>query len=256
MPAAPELSALYIPPRTALKPRTEKSVLEKWVVEPRESPPHPCFDAATGVYTVGVDGLYSVIVQVIPTGGGANAADAGRRRKKVDYAVRLRDAAEGAVGDGDGVESEFLDVGQASFGEVLHLRARSSVSVYMMPTCDGTDSIRLKVDIVQRKRKRDPEPELSKKELKQRRKKAKRRVTDPAKAGFAATGASVTEQKPALDEGEKEGEEDSEESSSSQWSNAFSSDWSGDEFPHSKKGVGRLAKRFKHATDHSPVHTT
>lgn len=214
-----DLSALYRPsPADRKGSKSSTQVLSNWHIDDSQgsekSAEHSNFNAGKGELTTPNDGLYSVVVELIPTDGGANVSGALSRRKEVAYIVRVEEPpAENADDSDDEAEGiKFLDVGPMSFGEVMHLRAGTKISVCMLPNVVSRESVRIKIEIVQRKRKRGEDRELSKKERKKRKKE------------LAAANK---------------------EAESSDWSSQFSSDESSDELPHSKKGVSRLAKEVK-----------
>lgn len=178
------LSALYRPPVTSgSRKSTHLNKLTEWEVDDDsiqgvENILIQGFDSGKGVFTCKRDGLYSVIVQIIPTDGGANVSTALGRRKDVAYCVHVQEPdteqPDENSRDNDEEELKYYDVGPTSFAEILHLRSGSKLSIHLMPGCSHRESVRLTIDIVQRKRKRAPEPELTKKELRKLAKKRRR----------------------------------------------------------------------------------
>lgn len=188
------LSGLNRPPPTSAKRMAKPQVLTNWHVDGAEGQTkHAHFDEADGVFRVPRDGLYSIVVEVIPTDGTANVSDALSRRKEVSYAVRIEEppipANDDGDGDNDGITTEFLDVGPVSFGELIHMKTGARLSIQGLAA--RRESIRLKVELVQRKRKRARSPELTKKELKKMKKKnrkKRRRESSTTAASESDTG--------------------------------------------------------------------
>lgn len=250
------------------------SALRTWTLP---AGPHPAF--ADGVYTAPRDALYAVYVRVTPSSSDGDAKAIGvagptsKKRKRtplvarthVQYVLRV---AEGSGGGGGGradgsdemeeaISVELMDVGAASFGEVLHLRKDARLTVLaMMPGALG--EVELKVELVMRKRKPvasadDLEEQgLSARELKKRAKKKRRMERkqieqsgageESGKGGKDAKGVRSdavddVEQKDAAgigDEAALEAEEgkissdgdEGEEASDEDWEGGFSSDGS------------------------------
>lgn len=285
----PPFSALYRPPRSRERPPTDKVVLTHWEVEPDPQfpDPHTNFNPVTGEYTIPTDGLYTLIVQIIPING-ATLISAARRRRNVDYALRLNyppppnpprnpapssashpdtSALHGASANcpaQDTVHTSFLDVGSVNFGELKHLSAGTRLACIKMPGATDHECIRLKVELVQRKRKRT-RPELTRKQLKKRRKDKRKflhHTASPQYHRHASSSAHDTDSSrhdhqlvlparrshtpDAIGNGEaadSNDEWDDDSSSDSEWD--FDSDSTSDELLHSKKGVIRLAKRLR-----------
>ncbi len=172
------LSALYRPSTLdRLRESTEVNVLTEWEVDDSlrvEYLVAQGFDPKKGIFTCKRDGLYSIIVQIIPTDGGANVSNALRRRTDVAYCVHVQEPKSEKDDKEDEESSKFYDVGPTSFGELLHLKAGAQLSISSLPGSLRRESVRLSIDLVQRKRKRSPEPELTKKQLRKLRKKRRR----------------------------------------------------------------------------------
>jgi hypothetical protein len=290
MTAIPEFSAFHRASHTGsgVSEAKGKTAIKGWEFDGGK---HPAFDAASGVYTIQRDGLYAVYVQVLPSDGRAHVAREvlSVPRTSVQYVLRVserrKNSTGGHVDDEDAVEDEYLDVGERSFGEVLHLRAGSELSLWAMPSA-RRDSLRLKVDILMRKRKRSPEPELSARELKKLERKRKRasgvsavngndpnkghqRAATESKAddtsdsgsdvaahgwGFdPVTSAASDQESGAIVTGSRENDEiktegnedDNEDDNDDEWSAEFSSDDSALEGDDDKGGVGRIAKKLR-----------
>lgn len=254
--SVPDFSALHCPPRWGSPSLLEKVEIVGWNVETighstsasRPQPDHhPCFDPTCGTYTVSVDGLYTIVVQLIPIGA-AIVEHAGRGiRTSVDYVVRVQEPPDAGTEPDDTIESEYFDVGSVNLAQVAHLKAGTRISCIRMPASLGSECVRLKIDILQRKRKLPAPPELSKKELK-KRKKMKRKAESIASSLSSGRDASS----PRMYHGSAEtsrvhDSSDEDEGNDSDWSNGFESDTTEDNLPHSKRGVVRLAKRFKGA---------
>lgn len=163
------------------------SVLRTWTVP---AGAHPTF--SDGVFTAPRDALYAVYVRVTTKGGdgvgdtNGKAEPVSRKRKRtpsvarthVHYVLRIEEET-GSEKDEDRVGVELMDVGSASFGEVLHLRKGARVMVLAM-TPGTLGEVEFKVELVMRKRKPvlsadDLEEQgLSAKELKKRAKKKRR----------------------------------------------------------------------------------
>lgn len=239
-----DLSALFRPlARDWKNVANDMKVLTDWEID--GDPTHPFFDTTSGVFKVPTGGLYCVVVELIPTDGGANVEGALHRRKTVAYVLRVEDP---QVGDTPH-STNFLDVGPSSFGEMMRLREGAILSVCMMPEIQCRESVRIKIDLVQRKRQRenDEDEEVTEKE---RKKRTKKRRKERAKSKL---GTSAVKHEPGKVELKRESTElmvkpepkDENSSCSSDWSSQFSSDNSEDELPHSKKAVSRLAKDIK-----------
>jgi hypothetical protein len=227
---------------------TSGAVIRRWELP---AGPHPAF--VNGTYCVPRDGLYAVYVRVTPISGdtGASVCEGGsgrgRKRKRaeardnVDHVVRVEE--EGADGE---VGLELMDVGAASFGEVLHLRKGACVAVLAMPTGKAAE-VQFKVELIMRKRKavRSAEKEedgLSARELKKRAKKKKRmerRELEQVGEGGGEGGAGKKEEeRHTKDAGVKDGggdgyagggadENEMDGESGEDWVGGFSSDDSG-----------------------------
>jgi len=220
------LSVLNRPVGGTTAKRTGKpQVLTNWHVDDAlggggKGGKHENFDESHGIFLVPRDGLYSIVVEVIPTDGGANVSDALSRRKEVSYAVRIEEPPNEEDEDDNDLTTEFRDVGPVSFGELIHLKSGARLSIQGL--APRRESIRLKIELIQRKRKRAREPELSKKELKKLKKKQKKRKRESSST--AASESDTT-------------------ADSSEWS--FSSDESGrdeNDVPPSGK---QLASKLK-----------
>lgn len=254
--SVPDFSALHCPPRWGSPPPLEKADIVDWNVEAVAYPTstsrlhtdrHPCFDPTIGTYTIPVDGLYTIVVQLIPIGA-AIVEHAGRgNRTAVDYVVRVQEPPDAGTEPDDTIENEYFDVGSVNLAQVVHLKAGTRISCMRMPASAGSECVRLKIDILQRKRKRPAPPELSKKELK-KRKKMKRKAESIA----SSLSSGRDPHSPPIYHGRAEtsrvhDSSDDDDGDDSDWSNGFESDTTEDDLPHSKRGVGRLAKRFKGA---------
>jgi hypothetical protein len=269
-----ELSALHrrSSAKSAPAVSSSRNALQNWTVDGSS---HPAFDAASGIYISPRDGLYAVCVQVLPCDGTATVArDVSllvRPRTSVDYVLQV---VAPLVGDEDFIAEELFDVGARSYGEVLHLQKGTRLAVLVMPRAGYGDSLRFKVDLVQRKRKRNTEPELSEKEIK-KLEKQKKKAERAAAAAASADAYVATDGKAELpvanipdltkEASTKNGQ--AEQSSGSDlvapkrtrsasgdvedddnddsWSAGFSSDDSGNE--DEKVGVGRMAKKLRTA---------
>lgn len=126
-----------------------------------------------------------------------------------------------------------------------------------MPSCAASECVRLKVELLQRKRKRPAPPELTKKEMK-KRKKIKRIAESAASSLNSLPNGNTlnpqnyhgkTENLASRDSSDDDDDDDSD------WSHGFESDTTADDLPHSNRGVGRLAKRFKAAARAHPSST-
>jgi hypothetical protein len=290
MTVIPEFSAFHRASHTGtdFSGTKEKASIEGWEVDGGK---HPAFDDASGVYTILRDGLYAVYVQVLPSDGRAHVAREvlSVPRTSVQYVLRVaeprKSSTEGHINDEDAVEDEYLDVGERSFGEVLHLRAGSGLSLWAMPSA-RRDSLRIKIDILMRKRKRSPEPELSTRELKKLERKRKRAngvlalngtdalkghqraaterkeddtgnrgrdvaahgpVFDPSTSAAAdqESGANLTGSREIEDNKTEANEDDDEDENDDEWSAEFSSDDSAVDGDDDKGGVGRIAKKLR-----------
>jgi hypothetical protein len=290
MTVIPEFSAFHRASHTGtdFSGAKEKTSIEGWEVDGGK---HPAFDDASGVYTIQRDGLYAVYVQVLPSDGRAHVAREvlSVPRTSVQYVLRVaesrKSSTEGPINDEDAVEDEYLDVGERSFGEVLHLRAGGRLSLWAMPSA-RRDSLRIKIDILMRKRKRSPEPELSARELKTLERKRKRangvlalNGTDATKghqraateskehdtgnrgsdvaadgpvlgpsaspAADQVSGAIVTGSRENEDNKTEGYEDDDEDENDDEWSAEFSSDDSAVDGDDDKGGVGRIAKKLR-----------
>lgn len=244
--SVPHFSALHFPPRGRPHAVKQSADLIGWDVETEhQEDGHPCFDDACGEYKVCLDGLYTVVVELIPIGS-ANVENQSHRRLSVDYVVRIQEPPEEGISPDDVVESEYKDVGSVNFAEMIHLKEGTRISCMQMPSSRGTECVRFKIELLQRKRKRARAPEVSKKELK-KRKKLKRKAESSASSQSA--GLDITRFRYYNSGAETSKSCDSsDDSSDSDWSNGFESDTSEDLLPHSSRGVKRLAKRFKSTT--------
>jgi hypothetical protein len=188
-----ELSALHRRSHKATRPvvSTSRNALAGWTVD---GGTHPAFDCASGVYTAPRDALYAVFVQVLPCDGSAAVArDLSalvRPRTSVDYVLHVVAPLRAGEEDADVVAEELFDVGARSYGEVLHLAKGTKISVLSMPSARNGDSLRFKIDIVQRKRKRQAVLEMSAREQKKAEKK-KKRAARAAGVGVIAQSDAV-----------------------------------------------------------------
>lgn len=245
-------SALYRPPRPPPSAPSEKTTLIDWVVE--ADPQFPDLDPAEyfvkskGEYVAPIDGLYTIKVQLIPING-ATLGSSSRRRQRVDYALRLTSPPDRETNP-DAIQSTYLDIGSVSFGELAHLHAGTRIGCIQMPGAVGQECVRMMVDLIQRKRKRE-QPELTRKELKKLRKdkrKAGAQVKTPSSLGIdPIVSSSDTASSPTGDEdGNSDDDGYSDDSDDSEdWEFNFESDSTSDDLPDSKKNVSRLAKRLK-----------
>lgn len=190
-------SALYLPPRLPTEASKEKTVLIEWTVEsdPQfpEADPSANFSASTGEYVIPMDGLYTIVAQVIPING-APIASAASRRKKVDYALRLATTEENCadeVGEVGEVSATFHDIGCTNFGEMIHLKQGTRIACLKMPEAIGRDSVRLKVELVQRKRKRN-KPQLTRKQVKKHRNQSRKRSGASCSSTVTSLSATCT----------------------------------------------------------------
>lgn len=253
--SVPDFSALHCPPRHSASQSQEKAPLRQWNVEqiaalssslrPRT---HPCFDPAAGLYIVAVDGLYSLVVQLIPIGVARYAHSSPVRRAWVDYVIRVQEPPAPDAKPEDTIESEFYDVGSVNFAQVVHLKKGTSITCMKMPNCAASECVRLKIELLQRKRKRPAPPELTKKEMK-KRKKIKRKA-DSAASPLSSPSYTDNHKTPTPHRNSEtsppyDTSEDDDDDEESDWSHGFESDTTADDLPYSKRGVGRLAKRFK-----------
>lgn len=189
-----------------------------------------------------LDGLYTIVVDLIPIGS-PNMENQNRRRVSVDYVIRIQEPPDEGTAPDDIVESEYRDVGSVNFAEMIHFKEGTRISCMRMPSGRGTECVRLRIELVQRKRKRAKTPALSKKELK-KRKKLKRK----AESSASSLSVGLDSNRPRHYNSGAETSKSccsSDSSSDSDWSNGFESDTSEDHLPHSSRGVKRLAKRLK-----------
>lgn len=234
-----DFSALYCPPtRAQLQfPRPHKAPLVGWKVElDLPLPAHPCFDHRTGVYLVDKEGLYSVVVQLIPIGGPLLMSHHVLARTTVEYVLRIEEPPVEGVDEDEIVDADFRDVGPHNFAEMLHLKQGARLTCIRMPSGVGTECVRFKVQLLQRKRKRATSPILTKKQLKKR--KMNRRKAQ-------AAAAARSDQYGRCYSGAETSKSCGSDSSDSEWSNGFDSDTSQDHLDYSNRGVNRLAKRLK-----------
>lgn len=252
MVAPPDFSALYCPPRTGDPTVKEKMVLSGWTVEGlSKNPSHLCFNPAAGEYTVSVDGLYSLIVELIPIGS-VRLEYEQNKRAQVEYALRITEPDPEQPDQSDHVESEFLDVGPINLGQMKHLRTGNVISCLCMPPTLAQTCVRLKIACIQRKKKRPRPVELSKKEQK-KRKKMKRKAESIASSLSSGMEVSSSKPCPGSSDTSRAHESSEDDNSDSEWSNGFESDTTEDNLPHSARGVGRLAKRFKSSAGPHPA---
>lgn len=260
-------SALYRPPRHPTEPLPEKAVLHDWTVE--TDPQFPLadplahFSSATGEYVIPIDGLYTLVVQLIPING-APIASAARRRERVHYALRLTSPPCPASDQTDTVDATFLDVGSTNFGELVHLKCGTRIACLQMPGGTNTESVRMKIELIQRKRKR-AKPQLTRKEVKKRRNQNRKRrsstsVSDPSSPSTApaiTTVSHIIQSGPASAEEDDDGFDDDDDydswsdSDENDWESGFESDSTTEEVVNSKRSIRRLTKRFKAASTSS-----
>jgi hypothetical protein len=189
-----ELSALLRRSHKTTRPvvSTSRNALAGWTVD---GGTHPAFDSAIGVYTAPRDALYAVFVQVLPCDGSAAVArDLSalvRPRTSVDYVLHVVAPLPAGEEDADVVAEELFDVGARSYGEVLHLAKGTKLAVLSMPSAGNGDSLRFKIDIVQRKRKRQAVLEMSAREQKKAEKKKKRAARAAGVGIIAQSHAAV-----------------------------------------------------------------
>lgn len=228
-------SALYLAPRRSQPAPTEKTTLLDWTIE--DDPTYPNgdplinFNEPSGEYVVPIDGQYLLVVQLIPTNYFYLSSKA-RMRSHVDYAIRLNLPPDHEPTP-DAIQASYLDVGSRNFGELIHFKAQTRIACVQMQGAPGWANVRLKVELVQRKRKRFV-PQLTRKEIKSRRKEKRR-----ADAERAASNPS----KSSSDQCDSD--DDSDDSDDSEWETGFESDSTSEDLPNSNKVVGRSAKRFK-----------
>lgn len=254
-------SALYRPACNSTEPLLEKSVLLDWTVE--TDPQFPLadpslnFSPSTGEYIIPIDGLYTLIVQLIPING-APIASAARRRQHVHYALRLISPPEHTSDQADLVDATYLDVGSTNFGELIHLKAGTRVACLHMPGARNTESVRIKVELIQRKLKRS-KPQLTRKQAKKRRNQSRKRsatvamsnsgspklVPEPSFFPSIVSPPVSTEDDDDIDDNDYDSWSDSD---SNDWESGFESDSTADELPYSNRNVRRLAKRFRAAS--------
>lgn len=235
-------SAIHCLPRTPSSSIPEKCTLRNWTIEP--DPNHhvslseSLFNLETGEYTTPIDGLYSLIVQLIPVNG-ANTISTPRQRNKVKYVLHITKPSHLATAD-DAIISDFHDIGSINYAQLVHLAAGSRVSCLQMPGTTSRECVRLKLELIQRKRKRPNDEDLSASDLQKRklRRKSKKLKLEPDGARDSRPNH----------ERSRHHTDDSDNDSGSDWDNEFDSDAASDDLPHSKRGVGRLAKRLKTAT--------
>lgn len=226
-----DFSALHCP-RRDVSASAEKETILTWNIE-GDDRAHSDFNSRTGTFIVPVDGMYLLVVELIPIGSPILSTDL-QSRRSVHYALRLKEQLQND--DDDKIESIYLDVGSMNLGQMEHLKAGTAITCIRMPGTGPNECVRLKVELAFRKRKRD-EKALSKKELK-RRKKKKREV------GRGETRVLVAHAGRA-DRVSTESDDDDDSESDSEWEFGFESDSTSDELEDVKRGVGRMAKRFK-----------
>lgn len=153
----PDFSALCFPPEIVDGPPLLRQTLRDWQVETDSSliasqhPIHECFDPAEGIYTIRSDGYYTIKVEYIPIGGTPLSFTA-RNRQQVSYAVRIQSP------DDEETDDEFVDIGTRNYHQMHHLKTNTSISCVRMTTHRPPESLRLKVEMVFRKKKRPYEP--------------------------------------------------------------------------------------------------
>lgn len=255
-------SALYLPPCNSTEPLLHKSVLIDWTVETDPqfplADPSGNFSPTTGEYTIPIDGLYTLIVQLIPING-APIASAAKHRQNVHYALRLISPPNSSSDQADYVDATYLDVGSTNFGELIHLKAGTRVACLYMPGARKTESVRMKIELIQRKLKRS-KPQLTRKQAKRRRNQNRKRNAamamsnpgSPVLTSVSSISSTVNSAPASIEDDDNDFidyEYDSwSDSDSNDWESGFESDSTTDELPHSNRNVRRLAKRFRAAT--------
>lgn len=210
----PDFSALCFPPEIVDGPTFIRQTIRDWQVETDSSlnasrhPIHECFDPIQGVYTVRSDGIYSIKVEYIPIGG-ARLSFTARKRQQVSYAVRIQ-----SPGDEE-TDDEFVDIGPTNYYQTHHLKTNTCISCVRMTTHRPPESLRLKVEMVFRKKKRPYEPP-DRRPLRKRQ----RRV-DNSQPVFRRTTT-------ATPPGSGSDDDDSDDK---EWQDGFSSDTSADGLP-------------------------
>lgn len=154
-----QLSAFYRAKRRTQQ--DEPSLIGPWEVN---GPTHSAFDKTNGTFTVPRDGLYAISVQILPSDGRAPVSGDLLRhhRNQVCYVLRVVEPPENSRAGDDIVAEEIYDIGTRSFGEIMHLSKLATLAVMAMPGAKG-DSLRFSVEIVQRKRKRTADFNVSSK---------------------------------------------------------------------------------------------
>ncbi|PXF49557.1 hypothetical protein BWQ96_00627 [Gracilariopsis chorda] len=233
MDAACDFSALHCPCTNPPPPSAETAVVKGWTIERDtiENNSHPCFDPVSASYIVPVDGLYKIVVELIPLGGPAIVND-NNRRQIVPYALCLQ---EPPTQLDDQILRRYHDIGN-KFAKVEHIKAGTTITCIRMPNVPGDECIRFKVEIILRKRKRE-ERELTKKE-KKRNKRQRRQAMARHPTILPARGRGDASRLHDNDPNPQDLDDASD--SDSEWENGFESDSTSDDLPSS-----RLAKRFK-----------
>lgn len=240
--AACDISALHCPASQPPPTSSHKTIITDWTIERDlidNRRAHPCFDSKSGCYNVPVDGLYKIFVEIIPLGSPLLLNDK-KNRRFVPYAICLQELAEDHE---DHIQRCYHDIG-TKFAKVEHLKAGTQITCVRMPNIPGDECLRIKVEIIIRKRKRD-ERQLTKKEKRERKKHQKRHAIARRHALLPTRGrpdASALHSNDYLQNASDDGSE-----SDSEWEHGFESDSTSEEEPTS-----RLAKRFKrsHPTDY------
>ncbi|CAN8061500.1 unnamed protein product [Agarophyton chilense] len=233
MEAACDFSALHCPRLNPPPPSADKIIITGWELErsPIEDNTHPCFSPALGLYTVPVDGLYQIVVEVIPLGGPA-IANANNHREVVPYAICLQ---EPPSEQEDQILRRYHDIGN-KFAKVEHIKKGTQITCVRMPNIPGDECLRFKVEIVIRKRKRE-EKELTKKEKKKRNKRQRKQAMARQPHILPARGRGDASRLSEQDLSHFDIDDASD--SDSEWETGFESDSTSDDLPAS------LAKRFK-----------
>ncbi|PXF39722.1 hypothetical protein BWQ96_10576 [Gracilariopsis chorda] len=172
MEAACDFSALHCPSTNPPPPSAEKTVVKGWEIERDivEDNTHPCFDHGSASYTVPADGLYKIVVELIPLGGPAIFND-NNQRQIVPYSLCLQEPPNELD---DQIIRRYHDIGN-KLAKVEHIKAGTTISCIRMPNVPGDECIRFKVEIILRKRKRDKREPIRKE--KKNRKRMLRRQT-------------------------------------------------------------------------------
>ncbi|PXF39592.1 hypothetical protein BWQ96_10711 [Gracilariopsis chorda] len=172
MEAACDFSALHCPSTNPPPPSAEKTVVKGWAIERDivEDNTHPCFDHGSASYTVPADGLYKIVVELIPLGGPAIFND-NNQRQIVPYSLCLQEPPNELD---DQIIRRYHDIGN-KLAKVEHIKAGTTISCIRMPNVPGDECIRFKVEIILRKRKRDKR-EPTRKEKKNRKRMLRRQT--------------------------------------------------------------------------------